>query len=736
MESMSCTDLRDLSHGGSFSFSCSESDLNFSSLSHFTDDDEDDDDADADGSSDDGSYIEIALDHHDILNQVVIEMTMIVLLPEHSTHTHQNISEPPKDQPVNQTTSSSASCTLSSSSTESSDCGARKEGSDLDRSMLQRSTATKRGRLPAVNGLVNTLLFGLRSSSELPIHADNADVARSRKATNMRSSINGGIMKLLFKFRAMNLGALVASVVKPRQVACDDRCRSKKKTKSKKSVLKPLDKWMAQKKQGKRKGSEEGEGEEKYSRVVEINLGAVRGVLEAIGNSMSTGIGRKDRRTRSCPSSIKSSPIHNGFASDERNKVYVYARETSIQAAIAHFLLIGVLRVLFRLMKEMWLKPTRIRSVLWKQGIRGPPPSFIAGNVPEMQKIQSSNQKPYDANHVHHNWVPSIFPYLQRWEQLYGPVYVYATGSKQHLYVSDPKLLKELKLQNYMDLGVPRYLSKPLQPLIGDSIIRANGQDFAYQKKVIAPEFFLNKVKGMVCLMEASAVTFLKTWESRVLESEGGVVDIKVDEELKTLSADIISRACFGSSYSQGNQIFAKIAILQEALSNPSLLFGFLNFSLFPTESEKKIKSLRKEVDALLLKLVRDRQKESQSGGTSEKDLLQMILQSAANNSTDKPQQYMHKTDQFILDNCRSIYFAGSETTALTASWTLMLLALHPEWQERVRVEIAEVCGDDDDQLLQCLKDMDNLSKLKTLTMVIQESLRLYGPGVILAREL
>lgn len=63
------------------------------------------------------------------------------------------------------------------------------------------------------------------------------------------------------------------------------------------------------------------------------------------------------------------------------------------------------------------------------------------------------------------------------------------------MYVSDPKLLKELKLQNYMDLGVPKYLSKPLLPLIGNSIIRANGQDFAYQKKLIAPEFFLNKVK-------------------------------------------------------------------------------------------------------------------------------------------------------------------------------------------------------------------------------------------------
>lgn len=78
--------------------------------------------------------------------------------------------------------------------------------------------------------------------------------------------------------------------------------------------------------------------------------------------------------------------------------------------------------------------------------------------------------------------------------------------------------------------------------------------------------------------MEESTKTIIKTWESRILESEEGIVDITIDEDLKSLSADIISRACFGSSYSQGNQIFAKIAALQDILSHPSLLFGFLNF--------------------------------------------------------------------------------------------------------------------------------------------------------------
>ncbi|VVA14483.1 PREDICTED: cytochrome [Prunus dulcis] len=396
--------------------------------------------------------------------------------------------------------------------------------------------------------------------------------------------------------------------------------------------------------------------------------------------------------------------------------------------------LIGIISVLMRLVKEMWLKPARIRSALWRQGIRGPAPSFIFGNVSEMKKIQSSNininQKPSGVKRVQHNWVPSFFPYLQQWEQQYGQVYMYSTGSKQHLYVSDPKLLRELKLHNSLDLGRPTYLSKPMQPLLGDSVIRANGEEWAYQKKIIAPEFFLDKVKGMVGLMEESTKAIIKTWESRILESEEGIVDITIDEDLKSLSADIISRACFGSSYSQGNQIFAKIATLQDTLSHPSLLFGFLNFRFLPTENDKKVRSLKKEVDALLLKLVRDRQAESQSCGTSEKDLLQMILESAAS-STEMPS---HKTDQFILDNCRTIYFAGSETTALAASWTLMLLALQPEWQDRVRAEIFEVCGDDD-QLHHCLQDMDTLRKLKTLTMVIQESLRLYGPGVIMARE-
>lgn len=83
------------------------------------------------------------------------------------------------------------------------------------------------------------------------------------------------------------------------------------------------------------------------------------------------------------------------------------------------------------------------------------------------------------------------------------------------------------------------------------------------------------------------------------------------------------------------------------------------------------------------------------SEATYEKDFLQMILEGAKNYAdADSFFSSGISEDQFIVDNCKNIYFAGHETTAITASWCLMLLAAYPEWQARVRAEVLEICKD------------------------------------------
>ncbi|KHF97459.1 Cytokinin hydroxylase -like protein [Gossypium arboreum] len=85
-------------------------------------------------------------------------------------------------------------------------------------------------------------------------------------------------------------------------------------------------------------------------------------------------------------------------------------------------------------------------------------------------------------------------------------------------------------------------------------------------------------------------------------------------------------------------------------------------------------------------------------------------------------------TERFVVDNCKNIYLAGYETTAVSATWCLMLLAANQEWQDNVRTEVVEICGGR-------TPDAGMLRKMKLLTKVIQESLRLYLPVGVVSRE-
>lgn len=119
-----------------------------------------------------------------------------------------------------------------------------------------------------------------------------------------------------------------------------------------------------------------------------------------------------------------------------------------------------------------------------------------------------------------------------------------------------------------------------------------------------------------------------------------------------------------------------------------------------PTKSNQEIQKLEREIRSLILDVVRERMERS----TSEQDLLQSILANAGIGQVGSD-----TADNFIVDNCKNIYFAGHETTAVTATWCLMLLASHPQWQDQVRAEVMEICGGQ-------LPNRDMIMRLKKVT--------------------
>lgn len=104
-------------------------------------------------------------------------------------------------------------------------------------------------------------------------------------------------------------------------------------------------------------------------------------------------------------------------------------------------------------------------------------------------------------------------------------------------------------------------------------------------------------------------------------------------------------------------------------------------------------------------------------------------------------------TDE-IIDECKTFFFGGHETTANLLTWTMFLLSTNLQWQEKLREEVIRECSRE-------IPSADSLSKLKMVNkhnqhtdknilftlslcmqvgMVLLEALRLYGPVNMIAR--
>ncbi|XP_049795496.1 cytochrome P450 4c21-like isoform X3 [Schistocerca nitens] len=79
-----------------------------------------------------------------------------------------------------------------------------------------------------------------------------------------------------------------------------------------------------------------------------------------------------------------------------------------------------------------------------------------------------------------------------------------------------------------------------------------------------------------------------------------------------------------------------------------------------------------------------------------------------------------------------NLLIAGTETTAVTVSYVLPLLALHPEWQDAAHQELKDVFGEGDDYLR--APSLADLGRLRVLESIIKETLRLFPTVPVLPR--
>ncbi|TYK00557.1 cytokinin hydroxylase-like [Cucumis melo var. makuwa] len=182
------------------------------------------------------------------------------------------------------------------------------------------------------------------------------------------------------------------------------------------------------------------------------------------------------------------------------------------------------------------LTPRRIKQKMAKQGVHGPKPRPLLGNILDVASLLSKSTSS-DMPSISHDLVPRLLPHFLAWSSQFGKRFIFWNGIEPRMCLTETDLIKEL-LSKYSTVS-------------GKSWLQQQGS-----KHFIGRGYMVECTKEML--------------ESIEKEVKSGRSEFEIGEYMTRLTADIISRTEFESSFEKGKQIFHLLTVLQHLCAQAS----------------------------------------------------------------------------------------------------------------------------------------------------------------------
>lgn len=258
--------------------------------------------------------------------------------------------------------------------------------------------------------------------------------------------------------------------------------------------------------------------------------------------------------------------------------------------------------------------------------------------------------------------------------------------------------------------------TQTLKPLLGNGLFVSEGELWTRQRRTMNPATHTQRLEGY-------ARTIVQTTDEMLIEWQAhGAAGFSCDvtEPLTLVTAEIISRLMFNYPLGeQGLRLFEAFKEYQASHGRVHMAEFFGLPSWFPRPGRGKGRRAVEKFDSVLLEIIAAGRAR---GEPSEfEDLLQMLLEF-------RDEQGRPMDPVLVRDEVASIFLAGHETTAITLTWAFHLLEKHPDVEEQLQREIAEVLGGR-------APEFADVPKLLWARAIIEETLRLYPPVHVFSRQ-
>lgn len=303
---------------------------------------------------------------------------------------------------------------------------------------------------------------------------------------------------------------------------------------------------------------------------------------------------------------------------------------------------------------------------------------------------------------------------LKFWEDLwreYGDLASVRLGPMRAVLVVHPVHVEELLIRQAGSIckGIGY---RDLRSLLGDGLITSENPLWRRQRHALQPAFTPAAVGGFDDVLSSAADQFAKRWRSLAEIDQ----EVELTSEMTIFAMSTLSRTIFDvdlqRQYLEVARAFDKcFALMAAKTSNP------LSPPLaFPTRANREFKRNRALIDDFVTELMERSDVMARPNWVLER----MVAAAGGEGAAVNRRQ--------IRDEIVTLFFAGYETSARALTWTILLLLKNPSVMAALKDEVDRILGPDGPAA-------DHVDALTTTRSVVQESLRLFPPAPIVARQ-
>lgn len=285
----------------------------------------------------------------------------------------------------------------------------------------------------------------------------------------------------------------------------------------------------------------------------------------------------------------------------------------------------------------------------------------------------------------------------------YGDPYgVHMGNGKLGILTTRPEIIRHVLQKNHRNYEKSDIQTKQLASFLGRGLLTLEGEEWLRQRRLIQPGFHKQKILGLQGIMSETIENQLDELAGRI--GQESVVDIH--SEMMNMAFHVVASSLLGTEIdpTEITKIRESVDASQHALIR-LIRLPFLTWFFKLNGSLGKAYRLVDEANERIMNHVQSRRNTSKEFD----DLLDMLIRAKYEDTGEV------MSDRQLLFELMVMFVAGHETSANALTWTLYLLAKHPDILDHAR----SLKGESQDTYLR---------------QVIQESMRIYPPAWITDR--